>query len=158
MTRERPISRCHEDLDTEGAALQKRPKIKIKTLVTRMTRSKAFTLALLVCKVEAWGPSSQSNCGSWRLKGHFPSSTEFSAERSRQQGSDYSNVYLKPQYSAFSLLKLNSEFCIKSTRGPAKYNEVIQIRHNILTTDMESDVLEAGVQFFTNLGQAVMER
>lgn len=70
----RPVSRCHEDLDTGGGALHDRPK---KTTATggEDEAEQSLWLALLAGKVEALGQSSQSKCESWRLKGHFPSSS-----------------------------------------------------------------------------------
>lgn len=48
-----PVSRCHEDLDTEGEALQKRPKIRD---TVRMRRGPADSRpAYLFVKLRPWG-------------------------------------------------------------------------------------------------------
>lgn len=69
----RLVSRCREDLDTEGGALQNRPRKTTATGEDEVEQS--LRLALLAGKDEALGQSSQSKCESWRLKAHFPSSS-----------------------------------------------------------------------------------
>ncbi len=48
---------------------------KITTATGEDEAEQSLWLALLAGKVEALGQSSQSKCESWRLKGHFPSSS-----------------------------------------------------------------------------------
>lgn len=68
----RPVLRCHEDWDTGvgGDGSISTTATSEEDEVTQSLRP-----ALLAGKVEASGQSSQSKCESWRLKGHFPSSS-----------------------------------------------------------------------------------
>lgn len=56
-----PLSRCHEDLDTEEVALH---KTKRTTVTGEDEEEQSLWPALLAGKVEALGQSSQSKCES----------------------------------------------------------------------------------------------